>query len=233
MEDVIIIKSLEQITLQMCDFHRIYPNIELINESDAEVRLRGSFTLHKEYGCFQVLDDYEIEIVIPIASPKLPYVIDVQKHINPDYQHYYTDGKLCLETDVKIISDFVDGFDLLRWMDKYVESYFFTYEYYMRFGEFPYGERSHGLDGVLESYQELLGAENLQETYDIMRFITTNCYRGHSLCPCQSGEKLRKCHGEKILPFYNYNVLYETIKNDENRITEAIKKRDKNKNKAK
>lgn len=233
MENVMIVKSAQQIKAQLKAFQKVYPNIRIIDESETELRLGGSFTVHKEYGNFQVFDDYAIEIVIPIASSKLPYVIDTQKRINPTYHHYYTNGKLCLETDVKILADFADGFDLLRWMDKYVEAYYFTYEYYTRYGEFPYGERSHGLDGVLESYQELLDANDAQEAYDIMQFVIVNRYRGHFLCPCKSGKKLRNCHGEKMLPFYNNQLLYETLKNDCEKIREAIKKRDTNKNKTK
>lgn len=227
-----IIKSAEQIKAQLNDFQKVYPNIKLVNEFETEIRLAGSFTMHKEYGNFQVFDDYAIEIVIPIASSQLPYVVDVGKKINPEYHHYYTNGKLCLETDIKIITDFVSGFDLLRWMNDYVESYYFSYEYYMRYGEFPYGERSHGLDGVLESYQELLDAKHAQETYDIMQYIVYNRYRGHFICPCKSGEKLRKCHGEKMLLFYNNEVLYKTLNDDYKKIREAIKRRDTNKSKA-
>ena len=228
-----IIKTAEQIKAQLNGFQKVYPDMQVINETDTEIRLAGSLTVHKEYGGFQVFDDYNVEIVIPIASSQLPYVIDVGKRINPNYHHYYTNGKLCLETDVKIIADFVSGFDLLRWMNDYVETYYFSYEYYMRYGEFPYGERSHGLDGVLESYQDLLGAKDSQETYDIMQFVVSNRYRGHFLCPCKSGAKLRSCHGKKMLPFYNNDILYKTLNNDCIKIMEAIKRRDTNKNKTK
>lgn len=233
MENIMIIKTAEQIKEQIDDFHKVYPNIKIIDESEREIHLAGSFTVHEEYQGFQVFNDYSVEIVIPIASDQLPYVIDVGGAIKPTYHHYYSSGKLCLETDVKVIADFVDGFDLIRWMNTYVESYYFSYEFYMRYGEFPFGERSHGLDGILESYQELLETKSAQETYDVMQFIIFNSYRGHHPCPCKSGAKLRRCHGRKMLRFYNSEILYKTLECDCEKIREAIHRRDANKNKTK
>lgn len=228
-----IIKTREHIKAQLNDFKKAYPNITIIDESATEIRLAGSFSMHKEYHGFQVFDDYKVEIVLPIASAKLPYVIDRGGSIKPDYHHYYANGQLCLETDVKIIYDFANGFDLLRWMNDYVEAYYFSYEYYNRYGEFPYGERSHDLAGVLEAYKDLLGTEDAQKTYDLMMFMVSFNYRGHNLCPCKSGAKLRNCHGEKMLPFYNNEVLYITLNNDYKRIREAINSRETNKGKTK
>lgn len=224
----VIIKSIDEIKKQLPDFQKVYPNIKIDIESLTELRLKGTFTLHKEYGKYQTFNDYKVEIVIPISSLKLPYVIDVDRQICPSYPHYYSDGRLCLETDVIILADYVLGFDLLKWMDKYVESYYFTYEYYMRYGEFPYGERKHGLDGIIESYVELLGARNAQECFLIMQYILNNKYRGHNYCPCKSGKKLRNCHGNRILAFYKYENLNDILKKDCNQIMEAILRYERN-----
>ena len=213
MEDVII-NSVEEIVSQLEDFKIHYPNMKVLKQTSTEIRLGGSFTMHKEYGGFQVNNTYLIEIVIPISSTELPYVIDVGKHISPTYHHYYSNGKLCLETDAKILSDYVENFNIVHWMDKYVESYFYAYAYYMRFDEFPYGERSHGLEGVLEAYQELLNAKDVVETYEIMRYMYNNQYRGHFFCPCKSGKKIRNCHGPYMIKFYKNKCLNNVFVKD-------------------
>ena len=29
----------------------------------------------------------------------------------------------------------------------------FTYEFYIRYGEFPFGERAHGIEGIIQTYE--------------------------------------------------------------------------------
>ena len=230
----VILPSIIQIKTQLLDFQKAYPNISIIKETEEEIRLKGDFLLHKECCDYQILENYEIEIVIPLGVQQFPYVIDVNGYIDPSYRHYYPKTKiLCLETDVRFMVDFVGGFDLLFWMRNYVEAYFFTYEYYMRFDEFPYGERQHGLVGVLEAYQEILDVKSTQEAYDFMHYISTNPYRGHLCCPCNSGKKIRICHGDKMLRFYNSQQLNKLIKKDFEKITEALRISDANKDKTK
>ena len=40
-------------------------------------------------------------------------------------------------------------------MENIVEPYYYSYEYFSRFGEFPYGDRGHDLVGVIETYQQI------------------------------------------------------------------------------
>lgn len=220
----IIIKNAEEITVQLPLFKKAYPDMELICETVNEIKMRGKFSMHREFDDFQVLKTYSAEIVIPIATSELPYVVDVGKHISPKYHHYYPNGRLCLEADVKIIIDYIDGFDLLHWMNKYVESYYFTYEYYMYFGEFPYGERSHNYRGKLEAYHDIIKGKDVVETFEIMQYMNQNSYRGHNLCPCKSGRKLRDCHGPQIISFYTDARLHRLFKKDYEEIKEGIYK---------
>ena len=121
--------------------------------------------------------------------------------IDSDYPHRYSDGSLCLETSTTIRLRFVDGFDLVAWMDEFVEPYFFSYEYYDRYGSFPFGERPHGLNGVIHTYQELFHTDDLEKACLLLRYVAESTYRGHAPCPCGSGERLRKCHGQYLQPF--------------------------------
>ena len=68
--------------------------------------------------------EYQVEIVIPLASDDLPNVKDAGNHIDKSYPHRYANGELCLETDTNIKIRFIDGFDLNAWMFEYVETYF-------------------------------------------------------------------------------------------------------------
>jgi hypothetical protein len=113
--------------------------------------------------------------------------------------HYYSDGKFCLATDSQIRIRYIEGFDLVTWMSEFVELYYFSYEYYERFGIFPFGERSHGSWGIIQTYQDFLMAKDEIETYMLMCFIKDQAYRGHHLCPCGRGKSLRNCESMKKL----------------------------------
>ena len=65
---------------------------------------------------------------------------------------------------------------------------------------FPYGDRSHGAEGKLEAYRERYGTDNDRIlAYLLFYLIEEIPYRGHSICPCGSGKKIRDCHGIQLI----------------------------------
>lgn len=202
-----------------------YPKLVVTEMNDSLICLCGKILVHRIIHEFSLHQTYDIEIHIPLYSYELPYIIDRGKIIDSDYQHCYPSGKLCLETDSKIRIRFINGFNLTEWMDEFVEPYFVSYEYYRLYGEFPNGERQHGIWGVIESYQDLLYTDTIVATYKVMVHIRDNSYRGHQLCPCGSSNKLRTCHGKWILPFYNdervKNIMIKDLQEFESQLYET------------
>lgn len=201
---------------------RYYPNLKVKKSDSDEVRLLGNIHVYRTAFNFTLDSFYDIEIRIPLDSHKLPTVIDVGNSINPSYPHRYKTGELCLETDTTIKLRFIEGFNLLQWMDEYVEPYYFTYEYFMRFGFFPFGERPHGPEGILSTYQELFHEEDLGKTFILMLYCADETYRGHIKCPCGSNKRLRNCHGQYIFPIMTNPNIKEIIRTDVEPIRKAI-----------
>lgn len=172
-----------------------------IKEADLTmIRLSGSIVVNRSAFNYTLHKEYPIDIFIPIGSEDLPTVIETANMIDAEYPHRYRDGSLCLETETAIRMRFFDGFNLATWMDEFVEPFFFSYEYYKRFGVFPFGERPHGLGGILHTYQELLHVDNPGTAITLLRYVADEEYRGHQPCLCGSGQKLRKCHGKFLFP---------------------------------
>lgn len=219
----------ETLDVQLTELANYYPDLDVISENDKSVTLSGNILVFICEMGFTIRKYYGIDIVISIGSDELPYVVDRDKYISSDYKHIYLSGKLCLETDTAIRFYFADGFNLLEWMRKFVEPYFFSYEYYMRYNIFPFGERSHGIDGVFQTYQEILHTKDAVETFQIMSYID-GCkkYRGHVLCPCGSKMKLRNCHGEYLFPIVANCIKRGIIINDYHLICEELKKYERN-----
>lgn len=226
--EIIFIKSIEEIRIQLERFFELYPNLHIVSEKPEEVRISGNFLLNREFNGHREYKNYSITIVIPINSSKLPYVIDSNHYIDENYRHYYSNGILCLETDTKLLFDYEKNFDIIHWMENYVECYFFTYEYYKRYGEFPYGERSHGVMGIIETYQDIFKSKDVVETFQILQHICLKKYRGHLQCPCKSGKKIRNCHGKYIIKFYNSEYVRSILLKDYDMIINALKESELN-----
>ena len=181
---------------------QIYDKLHIEKESNEEIILSGEILVNRTLLSYHVYNAYEIKIHIPLKSDELPYIFDAGNAIDSNYSHQYKDGSLCLETDAAVRIRFIDGFDLVSWMQEFVEPYFFSYEYYQRFGCFPFGERSHGIEAVLQSFGDVFQETDNTKVCKILKFIYRDRYRGHLPCPCGSGKKMRACHGDSIKPFF-------------------------------
>lgn len=207
---------------QVKELLHLYSGLQLSSENNDQIVLSGSVLVNRNSKDYTVYKEYQIQIVIPILSNELPYVIDIGHNIDELYPHRYADGRLCLETDTCIRIRFADGFSLSTWVSEYIEPYFFSYEYFNRYGEFPFGERGHGLEGILQTYEELFEEPDAVKVLKLMASIITQRYRGHMLCPCGSEKKLRACHGKAIMKYYADVRLNKIVCNDYQMIREVL-----------
>lgn len=190
-----------------------YPLLYIEDETEEGIILSGIINVHRSVEGYVLNKNYSIEVYIPIDESELPYVIDIGKAIRPKYPHVYKDGKLCLATDVDMRLAFKENPSLARWMYDFVESFFVSYEYYERYGLFPMGDRPHGAAGIVQSYMDIFNVEE-EPALKMILFMAYNRYRGHQPCPCGSGERIRKCHGEKMRMFYNDPILLDQVRQD-------------------
>lgn len=203
--------------------HR-YNGLKIISIDEAEILLAGNILIDCTAKDYRLCKEYLIKVVIPLNSDELPYVFDDGNYIDHNYPHRYANGRLCLETDTAIRLRFIDGFSLDLWMSEYVETYFFSYEFYRRYGEYPFGERGHGFIGILQTYSDIFYEAESVKIIRLMRSISTQHYRGHAPCPCGSGKKLRACHGSFVMKFYTDERFKAIVKKDY-RILEEVAKR--------
>lgn len=204
----------ESVSPQIDELFEYQSELHIEVDSDTKVELAGEIFVNCVSKGFVLSDNYPVRIVIPLCSNKLPYVIDTGNRIAKDYPHRYENGELCLETDTSIRIRFLDAFSLVAWIQEFVEPYYFSYEFFQRYGEFPFGERGHGIQGIIETYQDLFQEKNPTKVFSLMRSICACTYRGHSLCPCGSNRKLRLCHGSIIMKYYMDKRLKDIVRFD-------------------
>lgn len=63
--------------------------------------------------------------------------------------------------------------------------------------------------GDLEYLKDLFGVDDWGQVLDIMLFVVQSPYRGHLLCPCGSGKRIRNCHGEILKKVMNAELQDE------------------------
>lgn len=212
----------KNIKAQILSVMQEYPDLQVIEKNKQQVRLSGKIHVYRSAQGFILNKYYKVTIVIPSNENSLPILIDTENAISSSYVHKYSDGSLCLETDTYIRIKYIDKFELVDWMKNIVEPYFFSYEFFTRFGKYPFGERDHYILGVLQTYQEYFEATDILTTWKLMQYLSVKSYKGHHLCPCGSGEKIRNCHGHRILPFVNDCRKRDILKVDLEKIEEGL-----------
>lgn len=151
-------------------------------------------------------DFFQIEIHFPEDYPeRLPVVYETggekerlskkrglpvgDLHYNPD------DGSacLCVEYDKRWLIRADKVFE--SFMDELVVPFFYSQAVFAKEGQWPFGERAHGLWGVIQFYQEQLGTTDVQVLVASLRRLSRHEKpKGHRLCVCGSGRPMSACH---------------------------------------
>lgn len=180
------------------EFAFIYqPELKLTVLENA-VALQGVLSVSGPKGVF---DAYQVCIGVPFSFPlDEPVVYEVGERIpkTPDRHINPGSNSCCLgvweEWLLTTSSPSFTGF-----MNELVNDYFTSQSWFELYGEWPYGQRSHGQQGVAEAYCRLLDIDldaNAAESY--LRLLGYNNIKGHHWCSCGSGLRLRKCHISKV-----------------------------------
>lgn len=140
--------------------------------------------------------DYNIHIEIPKNYPiELPIIYEAGEkrvtnfpHINPDKR-----GSFCLGTELDIRRHIKPDYSLKNYITLIAE-FLETYEYYNKYKNFPYGDRSHGNPGILETYKDIFNVATYQQVTNLMQIDKLKNRFRNQKCPCNSELKFKNCH---------------------------------------
>lgn len=186
-----------------------YPTLD-IRQSNDKCVIVGEITLNHVYKEVRMTGKFTLEIVISDKFPlEIPVVREISGGIVDNYPHRNDDGELCLASELELKMFLTQSSDICLFIEKYIIPYLYTYCYYEAYGVYPYGERSHGVQGNLEYLKDLFEVDDWGQVFDIMMFVIESRYRGHLPCPCGSGKRLRKCHGSVLKQLMDANMEYD------------------------
>jgi hypothetical protein len=162
-----------------------------------------------EYGIFILMPNNYPKHVPDLFcnDPKLP-IGNIDRHIMPD-------GSACLGVYADIMTRWSLKPDIVNFLENFVASFLVWQVYYDAHQKPPsWGERSHLSEGIIEYYAELLGMNKSQMVVEFMRLLSRkNRPKGHEICPCGSGDRLRNCHRE-LLYSIREKVAWQYIAKD-------------------
>jgi hypothetical protein len=91
-------------------------------------------------------------LTIPFDYPRsLPAVLDVDNVIQ--YDHKFNNGYLCLGTIIDLMFKLRFSKCISDYMDNFFIPYFLNYEHWKKYKKDLFGDRAHGIDGVIETVQ--------------------------------------------------------------------------------
>jgi len=157
-------------------------------------RLQAPNTMQYDYRIAVVLlDDYpNSPCVVYCNDPKLP-IGNIDRHI-------LANGQACLATPADLMCRWKPESGITGFLDEFVAPFLAWQVHFDAYGyPPPWGQRSHGIQGIIEFYAEMLDIPI--EPY-ILKFIPLlakkNLPKGHEPCPCGYGQRLRKCHFQSV-----------------------------------
>ena len=155
--------------------------------------------LHAELG-------FTIDLEIPGNYPRgIPRLWCNRQEIPWEIgRHVCANGLACLCVSTEYRKHWPPGSDLTDFLDTLVRPYLIGQAYFQDHGHWPTGhERSHGLAGTIEAYQDLLAPLGAVTRPVIVNFAgllaRPNHPKGHEPCPCGSGQRLRNCHRSLLM----------------------------------
>lgn len=166
--------------------------------------LKGIYLFKTEYEGEPFHDSFNLEFHFPQNYPeKLPIVKELDNKI-PATFHRNPDKSLCLCTPIEQYLVFSKKPTLENFIYNLLNPYILSWLWYQRFYKMPWGERSHGSTGIVESYQELLNLRGLKHAKQFMAEYIYNKIHQKQDCPCGSGLPFKRCHRNIIVKLENW-----------------------------
>jgi hypothetical protein len=143
--------------------------------------------------------EYRVSILFPYRYPKhIPALFcnDPKLPIGNIDRHIMPDGNTCLGVHADIMARWVKSSNIVSFLENFVAP-FLVWQAYYDVHQCPpsWGERAHFGQGIIEYYSELLNLEHPEIVIEFMKLLARkNRPKGHELCPCGSGNRLRNCH---------------------------------------
>lgn len=190
----------EELVAEIAELQCVHRGLTAITRAENATILSGPLPFEASAnGHSTIAECFEIELIIPDIYPEnLPCVRETGGKIDSDYDHRNEDGTLCLGVPIEECRIFSEQPSLLGFVNNLLIPYLYGYCHYKKYDTHPFGEAEHGAVGIVQHYMDTLELTDERAALAVIAFLVEHGYRGHHPCPCGSGKKVRKCHGQAL-----------------------------------
>ncbi len=187
-----------------------YPGLKLEKNNEDIWIIKGKLVFKVTINEETIDDEYQVEIILKEFPNKPPLVKETGGRIAEDF-HPGKNGTRCLEVPLELNKRFKENPTIKGFVENLLLDHLYAWSYKDKHGVLPFGEHSHGGEGILEYYKKEFDVDDVSLVLGLLKILVDNNYRGHQLCPCDSGLKLRKCHGKKLLEIKDIQTSEEFL----------------------
>ena len=184
-----------EITEQLSAF---YPELFAKEEND-KINVIGRWNVFAES---EYIDSYFIKIELPNDYPQsVPKVWEISYKLKKNRNTHFNppDNHACLFAPPERWEKWPIGASFIEFLDGPVAEFFFSQAYYQLTGEWIFGQRSHGADGIIEYYYDKLDLKDKKILKDCLMLCLEKKFARQWKCPCNSERRLIKCHGPQLI----------------------------------
>ncbi len=184
-----------------------YPGLQLVQDDNEEFHIKGNLCFQATYNNITLEDDFDIVIKIPRKYPTIPPKVSETKGKIPQSFHRYENKNLCLGTPFDVYLRFIKNPTLLAFIEKILIPHLYSFTYQLKHNsKMPYDDQKHGGEGIIDFYCNFFGINDNVSVMGFLKLLAENKYKGHYICPCKSGDKLKHCHGAKLFKMKNMQL---------------------------
>ena len=174
-----------------------HPDLDLRVE-DGRVSIHGSFVIADDEG---IVDRFQIVIRLPEDFPDgLPTLEEVGGRIpRGQPRHVEPTGLACLAVPEEWYFLSRDR-SFQAFLEGPIKNFLVSQSTFEATGKWPFGERPHGYEGMVQGYGELFGSADPAVIRSHLRYLAAEASKGHWSCPCGGGKKVRQCsHQDQLV----------------------------------
>jgi len=167
-----------------------HPDLDLRLE-DGRVSIQGSFAIADGEG---IIDRFQIVIRLPDKFPdELPTLEEVGGRI-PRHRARHVDpsGLACVTVPEEWYFLSRDR-SFEAFLEGPIRNFLVSQSTFEATGKWPFGERPHGFEGLVQGYGDLFGSTESTVIRSYLRYLALKAPKGHWSCPCGGGGKVRQC----------------------------------------
>lgn len=170
----------------------------------------------------EIADTYTIKIEVPFSFPEtIPSVWETSKRIPRNF-HKLTSNRLCLAAPTQLRLGVRKSSSLLQFVKQFVVPYLFGYSYFEQFDRMPFGELSHGNEGIRDYLREMYSAGNARNPEEFLRLSSLHKRVANKRpCPCGSRRRLGRCHN-RVVNAYRRELGRKWFAKEYHRVTSSL-----------